>query len=207
MKTKKTSDASNQRRTNADMSLETRTRAIEATIASLAQHGYAGTTMSGIAQRVGVSRTALIYHFDSKHVLMTAVINTIYDELALMYRAAAHPALTPKERVFAIFDASYKHTMSVNQVAQIELLLAARQDPKFRIEVAPSIEARDLGFQEAWHQLVDSLSGNRDRLDLIRDFAVSLFRGMTVCRSLGNDPASFERQHALLRRLLIEALQ
>ena len=69
------------RRTNADMSAETQTAIIKATIAGLAEHGYAGTTMALIAQRVGVSRAALVYHFDSKNALMTAVINAIYDEM------------------------------------------------------------------------------------------------------------------------------
>jgi len=194
------------RRSNADMSAETQAKSIEAAIASLAEHGYAGTTMSGIAHRVGVSRAALIYHFQSKNALMAAVINAIYDELETLYRSAAHPSLTPAEQVLAIFEASYRHTGSVGQMAQIELLLAARRDPEFRAEVAPAIEARDRAFQAYWRALVDRLGGNPERLNLLRDFAVSVFRGITICRSLGNDTVSFERQNTLLRMLLLDAL-
>ena len=89
------------RRTNADMSNETQASILKATIASLAEHGYAGTTMAGIAARVGVSRAALVYHFASKNTLTTAVINAIYDEMGSLYLAAAHPALTPQERASA----------------------------------------------------------------------------------------------------------
>ena len=195
------------RRTNADMSSETQSRILRATIASLAELGYAGTTMSGIAERIGVSRAALIYHFNSKNALMAAVIDAIYDEMAVMYQAAAHPALTPAERMLAVLDASFHFTTSTSQMAQVELLLAARRDVSFRSEVAPTIEQRDVVFQQAWHQLTLELGGSSARLDLVRDFAVSVFRGITVTRSISTDLASFERQHVLLRKLLLEALQ
>lgn len=195
------------RRTNADMSSDTQARILQATIASLAELGYAGTTMSGIADRIGVSRAALIYHFNSKNALMAAVINAIYDEMAIMFKSAAHPALTPAERMLAVLDASFDFTTTTSQMAQVELLLAARRDASFRLEVAPTIEARDVVFQQAWHQLTFELGGSSARLDLVRDFAVSVFRGITVTRSISSDLASFERQHVLLRKLLLEALQ
>ena len=194
------------RRTNADMSNETQASILKATIASLAEHGYAGTTMAGIAARVGVSRAALVYHFDSKNTLMTAVINAIYDEMAALYLAAAHPALTPQERLLAVFDVSFQFTSSLSQMAQIELLLAARRDPEFRVLVAPTIEARDHGFEDAWQRLTADFPGGLARLALIRDFAVSVFRGITINRSLKNDTASFERQLVLLRKLLMDAM-
>ena len=195
------------RRTNADMSSDTQARILQATIASLAELGYAGTTMSGIADRIGVSRAALIYHFNSKNALMAAVINAIYDEMAVMFKSAAHPALTPAERMLAVLDASFDFTTTTSQMAQVELLLAARRDASFRLEVAPTIEARDVVFQQAWHQLTFELGGSSARLDLVRDFAVSVFLGITVTRSISSDLASFERQHVLLRKLLLEALQ
>lgn len=195
------------RRTNADMSSETQARILQATIACLAEVGYAGTTMSGIADRIGLSRAALIYHFNSKNALMVAVINAIYDEMAAMYKSAAHPALTAAERMLAVLDASFHFTTSTSQMAQVELLLAARRDAPFRLEVAPTIEERDRVFQHAWHQLTFELGGSSARLDLVRDFAVSVFRGITVTRSISSDLASFERQHVLLRKLLLEALQ
>lgn len=195
------------RRTNADMSSETQGRILQATIDSLAELGYAGTTMAGIAGRIGVSRAALIYHFNSKNALMAAVINAIYDEMSVMYQAAAHPALAPAEKMAAMLDASFQFTTSNSQMAQVELLLAARRDASFRSEVAPMIAKRDARFEQAWDRLTHELGGTSARFDLFRDFAVSVFRGITVTRSISSDLASFERQHVLLRKLLLEALQ
>ena len=194
------------RRSNADMSADTQASAVRAAIASLAEHGYAGTTISGIAQRVGVSRPALLYHFGTKNGLMAAAINAIYDEFESAYRAALHPGLQGAERLLAIFDASYRLTDAPSQMAQIELLLAARRDPSFRAEVAPTIEARDNAFKEAWHRLTVGFDGRVERLDLIRDIAVSTFRGITINRSLGHDSTSFDGQLGVLRKLLLDTL-
>jgi AcrR family transcriptional regulator len=194
-----------ERTSNAEMSAESRARIVEATKASLAELGYAGTTMSGIAQRIGLTRAALIYHFESKYSLMAAVANSIYDEMAGLFAAGAPPSLTPKERILALLEVAYDMTDSVNQTALIELLLAARRDPAFRAEVAGTIERRDRTFDESWRQMVAQLPADADRLNLLRDLSVSVYRGMTISRSLG-DSTTFEHQHAVLRRLLLDAL-
>jgi AcrR family transcriptional regulator len=191
---------------NAEMSALTRSRIVEATKASLAVLGYAGTTMSGIAQRVGVTRAALIYHFDNMNTLMVAVANAIYDEMAELFAAGAPPTLTPKEQVLALLEVAYSMTDSVNQTALIELLLAARRDPAFRVEVAATIERRDAAFDQNWRGIVDRLPADAGRLNLLRDLSRSVYRGMTICRSLG-ESASFDHQHAVMRRLLLDALQ
>ena len=194
-------------RSNADMSAETRSKTIAAAIASLASLGYAGTTLSNIAQRVGVSRTALVYHFEGKNALMVAVIDALYDQMGDSYRAALDPRMNAGEQLLAIFEIGYEQTRSTEQMALIELLLAARRDDGFRAEVAPTIAARDRIFQDAWHELIERYGGPRERLDLVRDFAVSVFRGITICRCLGSDADSFERQNAMLRQLLVDALR
>ena len=122
-----------------------------------------------------------------------------------MYRAAAHLSLTPEERILAVLDASFHFTATLSQMAHIELLLAARRDPEFLKEVGPTIAARDSGFEDAWHTLTQTLKGGPERLDLIRDFAVSVFRGITINRSLKADTDSFERQLVLLRKLIMES--
>lgn len=194
------------RQRNAEMSAQTKSAIMDAAIACLSSLGYAGTTMADIAQRVGVSRAALLYHFESKNALMAAVVNALYDHMGASYRGVADPALTPAQRVLAVFDIAYQQTHSTEQMALMELLLASRRDVAFRVEVAPIIEQRDHHLEDAWHQLVESLGGPRERLDLLRDFAVSVFRGITICRCLGTNPRSFEQQNELLRTLLIEAL-
>lgn len=195
---------SGSRTSNAEMTAQSKTRILETTTQCLAELGYAGTTMSEIADRVGLTRAALIYHFSSKHELMVAVMNALYDEMTARFSAAAPSFLTPKARLLAVIDTMGNHASSLNQMALIELLLAARQDPDFRDEVAPTVARREVLFDKAWQELIANFS-NEQRLETLRDLAVATMRGITIGRSLGDDPR-FDRQIAELRRLFLEAI-
>jgi len=186
------------------MTAQTKARILEAATQCLAELGYAGTTMSEIAERVGVTRAALIYHFDSKHALMVAVMNALYDEMAARYAATAPAFLAPRERLLAVMDTMGNHASSLNQMALIELLLAARRDPEFHELVAPTVARREANFDRAWRDVIESFP-NVPRLEMLRDLAVTTLRGVTVGRSLGDDPR-FDRQIAELRRLFLEAI-
>lgn len=50
-----------------------------AAIDVLAEHGYAGTSFSAIADRVGVSKGVLSYHFSDKADLLQAVVRFVLD--------------------------------------------------------------------------------------------------------------------------------
>lgn len=195
-----------QRTSNAEMSAQTRAKILTATIESLAQRGYAGTNMAEIAKRVGLTRAALIYHFDSKHVLMSAVINAIYDEMLAKYFLATPATLSPAQCVLALFDASYDMASTTNQVAMIELLLAARRDPDYGAIVATEIQRREDGFQNQWNALVERLPGQGKSLRVLRDLGVALLRGMTVSHSIAGHDPTLKLQYAIMRQLVSDAL-
>jgi AcrR family transcriptional regulator len=67
------------RRTQAQRSSDMRQRLIQATIACLAQDGYAGATISRITARAKVSHGASGHHFASKTALIKAAAETIID--------------------------------------------------------------------------------------------------------------------------------
>jgi len=190
---------------NAEMSAQTKAGILNAAIACLAELGYAGTTISEIADRVGLTRAALIYHFESKHALMAAVIDAIYDEMAARFAAAAPPFLAPRERLLALLDSAGNHASSVNQIALLELLLAARRDPGFQAEVLPAIAQREAAFDGAWREAIGGLP-NAPRLEMLRDLSVAVLRGVTIGRSLGHDVVRIDHQLAELRRLFVEAI-
>src|SRR4051794_18592582 len=51
-----------------------RAQILEAAFELFAQHGYHGASLSSIADRVGLSRNALLHHFPTKEALLTAVL-------------------------------------------------------------------------------------------------------------------------------------
>lgn len=57
-----------------------RQQLIEATLWSLATHGYARTTLNVVARRAGISHGLVIFHFESKESLLTETLRYLADE-------------------------------------------------------------------------------------------------------------------------------
>src|SRR5262245_14263996 len=57
-------------------------RLIEAATIEFAENGYAAARLEDIAARAGIRRPSLLYHFDTKEALYTAVVQRIFTQLA-----------------------------------------------------------------------------------------------------------------------------
>lgn len=53
----------------------TKTRILEAALVSFAENGYKGTNLRGLAAQLGLSKSALYRHFDSKEAIWNAVLD------------------------------------------------------------------------------------------------------------------------------------
>ena len=76
------------RMTQEERSAATRDALTGAAIAIFAEVGYAATTARAIAQRAGVSRGALQYHFPSWRELVAAVFDQLQSELRRQFKFA-----------------------------------------------------------------------------------------------------------------------
>jgi AcrR family transcriptional regulator len=77
-----------------DRSRATRRRLLEAAVECLAEFGWAGSTVTVVAERAGVSRGAAQHHFPTREDLFTAAVEHVAEErlLAVRDRLAALPA-------------------------------------------------------------------------------------------------------------------
>lgn len=73
-----TSASGKPRRTQEERRAATQTALLEATIDCLGQYGYAGTSISAIIEKAGVSRGALLHHYPSKNELIAHAILYFY---------------------------------------------------------------------------------------------------------------------------------
>ncbi|MFF2846959.1 TetR/AcrR family transcriptional regulator [Streptomyces sp. NPDC058001] len=70
-----------------DRSRVTRQRLLEAAVGCLAEHGWAGSTVSVVAERAGVSRGAAQHHFPTREDLFTAAVEYVAQERSTALRA------------------------------------------------------------------------------------------------------------------------
>jgi AcrR family transcriptional regulator len=173
-----------------ERSRATQQRLLAATIESLVQYGWSGTTTTVIAERAGVSRGAQLHHYPTRAALVVAAVAHLCERRADELRAEAvalrgQPAAGRVDRTVELFAASYTGPLFA---AALELWVAARTDPELRQAVLP-LEAR-LGRE--MHRLAVELLGADESKAGVRvavQTTLDLLRGLGVANMLGDDSA------------------
>jgi len=178
------------RRTQGERSAETRAKVLDATLASVIELGFAGTTSSVIAERAGVSRGAQQYHFPTKGELVAAAVEHLALQIGRELRAAAASLPTRAGRADAAIDLIWWYFSGPMFPAVIELIVAARTDPELngsvqemsrRLARAIDAQTRDVFGPD----LADSRTFN-----LVMEMTLDLLSGLALQRStLGESPS------------------
>ena len=84
--------------------LETRQRILDSALALFSEHGYDGTTLQQIADRLGVTKAALYYYFRSKDDLLAALVTPAVIDLDRLLDAHEGLPDTPAHRRAFIED-------------------------------------------------------------------------------------------------------
>src|SRR4051812_16469564 len=96
-----------------------RAQILEAAFELFAQHGYHGASLSSIADRVGLSRTALLHHFPTKEALLTAVLERRDQLEQERLRALGRQPLG------SLFAALLRHNAEAPELIRLNAALAA----------------------------------------------------------------------------------
>jgi AcrR family transcriptional regulator len=114
------------RRTQAQRTSSMRMRLIGATIESLVERGYAHTTTVEVCRRAGVTRGALLHHFEDLSALFEASLEWLYDDMGRSGAADAPDAATTHAGQF--IEQMWSAVAREDFKAVIEIWLAARND-------------------------------------------------------------------------------
>lgn len=119
-----------------DRSRVTRDRLLDATIESLAEVGWAGTTVVAVAARAGVSRGAAQHHFATRDDLVVAAVERVREQLGedLLKRGAELPA---DGRAVAVLQLLADMWVGTVGRAATHLWVAASTDPELAALVLP----------------------------------------------------------------------
>ncbi|MGW7426872.1 TetR/AcrR family transcriptional regulator [Streptomyces sp. NPDC054813] len=186
-----------------DRSRATRQRLLEAAVACLAEHGWAGSTVAVVAERAGVSRGAAQHHFPTREDLFTAAVEYVAEERSTALRDLFPQGNADDRRavVRALVDL---YTGPLFRAA-LHLWVAASNEDQLRLRVT-ELEAR-VG-RETHRIAVDLLSadesrpGTRETVQGLLDMA----RGLGLANLLTDDAARRERVVAQWAALLDETL-
>jgi AcrR family transcriptional regulator len=188
-----------------DRSRATRARLLEAAITSLADLGYAASTVAVVAEQAGVSRGAAQHHFPTREALFTAALEHVTGERAaelrreVARRRVEFDTETIVRLVFGLFTGTFFR-------AALMLWVAAASDPQLRTQIVP-LEAR-VG-REVHHVVVDLLGvdehepGVRETVQATLDLA----RGLGLANLLTDDAARRNRIAAQWATILDETLR
>jgi AcrR family transcriptional regulator len=151
------------RRTNAERTATTRARLLDATVASLAERGYAATTTTEVSRRSGVSRGAQLHHFPTRQELVLAAIEHVIARR--IDEVAAVGARVPEgpHRVDMTLDLLWATMRGPTFSACFELMVAARTDPGLHAAVAEMGGRLDEGILAAAAELFPPPTGELER--------------------------------------------
>lgn len=120
---------------------QTIARLLDATIASLDEAGYAGTTTAAVCARAGVSQGALFRHFPSRRAVLAAAAEEVARRQGEAFaRRVAGPVTSQAELRAALAELVALGASPENRTWH-ELMLAARTDEALRAELQPATEA------------------------------------------------------------------
>ncbi|GGS29051.1 TetR/AcrR family transcriptional regulator [Streptomyces griseoviridis] len=185
-----------------DRSRATRQRLLAAAVACLAEHGWAGSTVSVVALRAGVSRGAAQHHFPTREDLFTAAVEYVAEERSLALRALFPEGAGDRRAVVAALVDLYTGPLFR---AALHLWVAASDEEQLRGRVT-ELEAR-VGRET--HRIAvallaadESRPGVRETVQGLLDMA----RGLGLANLLTDDTPRRERVVAQWGALLDAAL-
>ena len=126
------------RRTQSERREETRGRLLDATIESLIEVGYAGTTIRRVTELAGVSQGAQSHHFPHRVDLVASAFERLAEQRIERYRARARELPADRAaRLRALLDLLWEDFSSPVFTVAVKLWVAAAEDGELRERLVP----------------------------------------------------------------------
>jgi AcrR family transcriptional regulator len=194
------------RRSQAERSAATRDALLDATIACLAEDGYANTTTSRVAERAGVSRGAHLHHFQTRHALVAAAMERLAERRGAELLAAAESLPEGRERFVQGLDLLWASYANPLFQAALDLWSHARTDADLRERLVPVERRLDRQTLEITKRLFPAIAEQPD-FDRLIELAVSTIRGLALLDTLHPGGERNRKQWRYSRARLVELFE
>lgn len=126
------------RRSQSERRAETRGRLLDATIESLIEVGYAGTTIRHVTELAGVSQGAQSHHFPHRVDLVASAFEQLAEQRESRYTERARELPDDAtERIRALLDLLWEDFSSPLFTVALKLWIAAAEDEELRKRLVP----------------------------------------------------------------------
>lgn len=181
-------------RSRQERTADSRALILDAAVASLVEHGYAGASTLVIQARAGVSRGRLLHHFPSRDGLLVAAAQHLsHTRLAQAEERAARAlegATDARQRVDRCIELLWSSFQEPHFWAAMELWTAARSNPALRAALRP--EERRLGT--AIRSVSDRIWGPQlcahPSYAQLRELLFTSMRGVALAYAFEDRPAA-----------------
>ncbi len=185
---------------NSPKSQRTRARILETALRLFVERGYAAASNPAIAEAAGLTRGAMLYHFESREALLEAVIPYIQGERTRLLQEAVASAPHGADRTDHAIDSYWRLLHTPPFVAFAELEAAARTDEALSARLAPARDAFDRAeLAEGLFDLVQGADGPRFLAS--RDLARFMLEGLARARLSHNAAARTADLLAVVKRV------
>jgi AcrR family transcriptional regulator len=202
-----TTGAQTARRTQSERREETRGRLLDATIESLIEVGYAGTTIRRVTELAGVSQGAQSHHFPHRVDLVTSAFERLAEQRVERYHRRARELPADRgERLRALLDLLWEDFSSPVFTVAVKLWVAAAEDEELRRRLVP-VEKRIHSNMSRLSAEVAGELGAEPGFDRNLAIAMNTVAGLALTREF--DPSAraskgrpWEYHRAALERVL-----
>ncbi len=172
------------RRTQEERTAETRRKLLDATLTSLLEVGYAGTTTRRVAEIAGVSQGAQTHHFPRRVDLVGAALEQAANQRTANLRArmADLPSARPA-RTRAVLDLIWQDFSSPIFTIFVKLWVAAADDRELYDRLVPLERQLAREIAATVPDLAGKDSPQPDDLNARVNLALSALRGLALSQA------------------------
>lgn len=156
----------------------------DATIAALAEVGYAETSLNRVAAMADFSKGAVQHHFPTKEDLIAATLD------ALLLRTVQSRAAQPKSVEEALLEAWQRFINTSAYRALMEVLNAARTDTALRQRIASDLVDWGQKLDQQSLSRYQAVSGNGEDVVMLLNMTRSFMRGLLIQEQYGATSAA-----------------
>ena len=166
------------RRTQEERTSATTAKIMAAARDCIFELGYAGATMSAIAEKAGVTRGALQHHYGSRADVLNALIDHFFSSLPRLKEPS--PDADSARDVKEFLAETFRVYGTRIAVAIMQLRIGAQAEPELRDGIESKFLAMDPLREKVWSNLFRRAGLSVAEADLMREVMYAILRGLAV---------------------------